>query len=144
MSNPTEEFGLTLAAISRAWRNKLDERLRTLGLSQAKWATLLHLSHNPDGLIQKELADRIGIEGPTLVRLLDRLEIDGWVTRSASATDRRIRIVQLTSKAGPLLDKIQKIADKLRQEVLGDVAASELGICIDFMRKIRKRIDSLD
>ncbi|HVC48907.1 MAG TPA: MarR family transcriptional regulator [Burkholderiales bacterium] len=143
MNDSTEEFGLTLAGISRAWRTKLDERLRVFGLSQAKWATLLHLSHYPDGLIQKELAERIGIEGPTLVRLLDRLEIDGLVIRCASASDRRIRIIRLTTKAEPLLGKIQQIAGNLRHEILGDVAVSELNACINLMKGIRKRIDSL-
>ena len=38
------ELGLVLFGTARAWRTKLDQRLRPLGLSQGKWRTLIHLS----------------------------------------------------------------------------------------------------
>ncbi|MBU6459853.1 MAG: MarR family transcriptional regulator [Proteobacteria bacterium] len=144
MDNPKQEFGLALVALSRAWRNKLDERLRVFGLSQAKWVTLLYVFHHPEGLIQKELAKLIGIEGPTLVRLLDRLEIDGLITRTPSLADRRIRKIHLTVKAAPLLLQIEQIAENLRLEVLADVSSAELKICSDTMSRVKKRVDLLN
>lgn len=61
-----EIFGPLLHGAARAWRLKLDERLKPMGLSQAKWRTLLHLSLAPDALTQKQIAARLGIEEPTL------------------------------------------------------------------------------
>ena len=43
----TETFGLLLHGTARAWRQKLDQRLKPMGLSQAKWRTLMHLSLDP-------------------------------------------------------------------------------------------------
>src|SRR5438876_168032 len=43
-----ETFGQLLHGTARAWRQKLDERLKPMGLSQAKWRTLMHLSIAPD------------------------------------------------------------------------------------------------
>src|ERR1041385_4429151 len=87
-STNTNEFGLLLFGTARAWRTKLDQRLRPLGLSQGKWRTLIHLSQGGNKLTQKEIAERMGIEGATLAGLLDRLENDGWVERRGSAADR--------------------------------------------------------
>src|SRR5207237_4765338 len=87
-SNPNE-FGQVLFGTARAWRTKLDQRLRPLGLSQGKWRTLMHLSQGGNRLTQKEIAERRGIEGATLAGLLDRLENDGWIQRRDSAQDRR-------------------------------------------------------
>src|SRR5574337_520631 len=95
----TEIFGQLVHGTARAWRLQLDERLKPMGLSQAKWRTLLHLSRNPGRLTQSEIASRLGIEEPTLVTLLHRLERDGWVKRRPSANDRRCKIVDLTWRA---------------------------------------------
>src|SRR5260370_5778302 len=76
-----EQIGPLLHGTARAWRLKLDERLKPMGLSQAKWRTLLHLSVAPGPLTQAEIAARLGIEEPTLVTLLHRLENGGWGAR---------------------------------------------------------------
>ena len=73
----SEIFGPLLHGVARAWRLKLDQRLRPLGLSQAKWRTLLNLYHAETPLTQAEIASRLGIEEPTLVSLLHRLERAG-------------------------------------------------------------------
>jgi len=74
-----ETLGPLLHGTARAWRLKLDERLKPMGLSQAKWRTLLHLSLAGDALTQAEIAERLGIEEPSLVTLLHR-----WRTRAGS------------------------------------------------------------
>ncbi|MDA8382841.1 MAG: MarR family transcriptional regulator [Betaproteobacteria bacterium] len=139
----SEQFGITLAELSRLWRRKLDDRLRPLGLSQAKWITLLQLSLAPKGTTQKDLAERIGIEGPTLVGLLDRLEADGWVERHESTTDRRSKTVHLSDRANPVLAQIRTIAAALRGEIFADVADEDLGACYETLLCLKARLERL-
>src|SRR5947207_13644133 len=80
----TETFGLLLHGTASAWRQKLDQRLKPMGLSQAKWRTLMHLSLAGDALTQAEIAARLGVEEPSVVTLLHRLEREDWITRSNS------------------------------------------------------------
>ena len=54
-----EQIGLLLNDTWRAWRAKLDSRLKPLGLSQGKWRTLVHLSKGGDQISQSELAARM-------------------------------------------------------------------------------------
>src|SRR5256885_16561915 len=84
-----EKFGQLLHGTARAWRQKLDERLKPMGLSQAKWRTLMHLSLAEEALTQAEIAGRLGVEEPTMVTLLHRLGREGWVTPANSSPDRR-------------------------------------------------------
>src|SRR5437588_11373506 len=88
-----ETFGPLLHGTARAWRLKLDERLRPMGLSQAKWRTLLHLSVASDALTQAEIAARLGVEEPSVVTLLHRLEREGRVKRANSPHARRFEMV---------------------------------------------------
>lgn len=111
-------FGMQLAQMSRGWRAELDRRLAGLGLSQARWLVLLHLARFEEAPTQRELAQSVGVEGPTLARLLDSLESQGLVQRQAVLEDRRAKRIVLCDPARPLIDQIETIATALRQELL--------------------------
>ena len=135
------ELGLVLFGTARAWRPKLDQRLRPLGLSQGKWRTLMHLSQGGNKLTQKEIAARMGIEGATLAGLLDRLETDGWVQRRDSAYDRRCKTVHLQRRSKSVLEKIFNAAHDLRTELIEDISERDLETCIRVLSKIRERAE---
>jgi MarR family transcriptional regulator for hemolysin len=136
-----ETFGPLLHGTARAWRLKLDERLKPMGLSQAKWRTLLHLSIAPEALTQTQVAQRLGIEEPTLVTLLHRLESDGWVRRANASHDRRCKIVLLGRRAQSVIAQINATANELRRELLAEIADPELTTCINVLARIRARAE---
>lgn len=138
-----EQFGLSLGALGRAWRNRANERLKPLGLSYAQWLTLNHLAQSSDGLGQSELARRIGIEGPTLVRLLDRLTAAGWVLRQPSLSDRRCKRVHLAENRRPLLNQARASIAQLRQQALSDFSDPELAAGADLMRRLKEKLETL-
>ena len=135
------ELGLVLFGTARAWRTRLDQRLRPLGLSQGKWRTLMHLSQGGNKLTQKEIAERMGIEGATLAGLLDRLEADGWVERRDSAQDRRCKTVHLQRRSKSVLEKIFNAAHDLRAELIEDISERDLETCIRVLSKIREKAE---
>src|SRR6516164_11520515 len=106
----TEIFGQLVHGTARAWRLKLDARLKPMGLSQAKWRTLLHLARAPEPLTQSQIAGHTGIEEPTLVTLLHRMEKEGWVVRKSSARDRRCKTVHLQPRTARVIDRINATA----------------------------------
>jgi len=114
-----------------------------MGMSQAKWRTLLHLSVAPGELTQAEIAARLGIEEPTLVTLLHRLESAGWIKRRSSARDRRCKIVDLGPRAQGVIVKINATARQLRRELLSDIPASELRICMKVLERVHQRAEEL-
>ncbi len=140
--SPKDEFGLLLFSTARTWRNRLDERLRPLGLTQGKWRTLIHLSQAGDNLTQKELAERMGIEEPTLAGLLDRLQEDGWIKRRESLNDRRCKIVHLQRRSKAVLDEIFSAAHQLRDELIEDVPPRDLETCMRVLTRIRERAEA--
>jgi MarR family transcriptional regulator for hemolysin len=140
----SEAIGPLLHGAARSWRLKLDARLKPMGLSQAKWRTLLHLSVASDPLTQAEIAARLGIEEPTLVTLLHRLERDGWIVRRNASHDRRCKTVHLGKRAHLIIARINATAAKLRHELLADISASQLKICIRVLAAIRDKAERND
>ena len=114
-----------------------------MGMTQAKWRTLMHLSVAPGRLTQAEIAARLGIEEPTLVTLLHRLESAGWIKRRNSARDRRCKIVDLGPRAQRVIVKINATATKLRRELLSDISKAELRTCMNVLERIHQRAEEL-
>ena len=141
MKSDVDAFGPLLHGTARAWRLKLDERLKPMGLSQAKWRTLMHLSVAPGPLTQAEIAAHLGIEEPTLVTLLHRLEGDRWVARKTASHDRRCKTVHLARRGQRVIAQISAAAFKLRHELLDDIPESELRSCIRVLNRIRQKAE---
>ena len=76
-----KEYSFTFRTImvARRYRALLDDRLRPLGYGCARMETLATIAHSDRLSAQTEIAKRIGIEGPTLTRMLDALEAEGLV-----------------------------------------------------------------
>jgi MarR family transcriptional regulator for hemolysin len=139
--DPREAFALELSRVSRRWRTRLDERLKVTGLTQARWSTLLHLFRGGDCMTQRELASRVGIEGPTLVRLLDALEAQGLIERLPVEGDRRAKHIRLTDAAQPLLREINRIAAELRREIFEGLHGDDLNTGLMVLRSIADRLE---
>jgi MarR family transcriptional regulator for hemolysin len=136
-----ENLGYLLHGTARAWRQKLDERLKPMGLSQAKWRTLMHLSIAQEALTQAEIAARLGVEEPTVVTLLHRLEREAWITRTNSPHDRRCKMVVLGRRAQRVIAQINATAQKLRHELLASISESDLQTCMRVLARIRERAE---
>jgi MarR family transcriptional regulator for hemolysin len=140
----SETFGQLLHGTARAWRQKLDQRLKPMGLTQAKWRTLMHLSLAGDALTQAEIAARLGVEEPTVVTLLHRLEREAWITRTNSPRDRRCKMVVLGRRAERVIVQINATARKLRYELLTDIGESDLQTCMRVLAGIRERAEKCE
>jgi MarR family transcriptional regulator for hemolysin len=140
----SETFGQLLHGTARAWRQKLDQRLKPMGLSQAKWRTLMHLSLAGDALTQAEIAARLGVEEPSVVTLLHRLEREEWITRSNSPRDRRCKMVLLGRRAQRVIGQINSSAETLRDELMGGIPTSDLQTCMKVLASIRDRAEKTD
>ncbi|HCN61819.1 MAG TPA: MarR family transcriptional regulator [Pseudomonas sp.] len=134
-------FGMQLAQMSRGWRAELDRRLAGLGLSQARWLVLLHLARFDCKPTQRELAQSVGVEGPTLARLLDSLEAQGLVKRQAVLEDRRAKKIELSESALPLIAQIEAIATALRQELFVGIDEEEQRICMRVHKRILENLE---
>lgn len=107
-----------LGLLSRRWRQTLDQVFQSVGLTDATWRPLLHLHLLGGGVRQKELAASIGIEGPTLVRLIDTLAAKGLIIRSEDRQDRRARQISLTAEGLLVVEQIMEVVSLLQKELL--------------------------
>jgi MarR family transcriptional regulator for hemolysin len=137
-----ERFSAALHVTARVWRLGLDARLKDLGVGQAGWMTIAIVAKSPAELSQKELADQLGVEGPTVVAMIDRLVKAGLVLRAPSATDRRVKLVRLTEAGRSLYAKVRDEAQAFRSTLLSDVDQATLRAATDMLEALRARIEA--
>lgn len=70
------------------------------------WFGLLVIVANNPGLSQTQLARTLGVDGSTMVAMIDRMEEKDWVRRARSETDRRSHALHLTESGAALLDEV--------------------------------------
>lgn len=136
-------FASQIAQLSRGWRAEMDRRLVDLGLSQARWLVLIYLSRFEHAPTQRELARKVGVEGPTLARLLDALEEQGLVSRQAVAGDRRAKQISLNDKAKPLIAQIDAISEQLRAELFAGIDLDEIRRCQEVHKRILANMETI-
>lgn len=142
MKSLDEQFAEALHLAAHGWRTALDRRLRPLGYSRSRWMALLHVSRQ-DGITHRELAERLGIEAPTLVRLIDRMEDEGLLQRCASETDRRVKHLHLSANGRKEVERIWASAANLRQEILSGLSEAEISTTLNVLQNIRSKLELL-
>jgi MarR family transcriptional regulator for hemolysin len=124
-----------LVTASRQWRRKCQGVLAAYNVSEACATPLLTAHRLGAAVRQVTLADHIGIEGPSLVRLLDQLCAAGLVRREEDPEDRRAKVIELTREGRAVTAKIEKELVGLRAEVLKDVSRGDLEIALRVLKK---------
>jgi MarR family transcriptional regulator for hemolysin len=117
------------------------EMKKQLGLTPAQWKVILVLNIM-DGLTQKEIAEKISIDGSTLVPVLDKMEQDGLVQRKADSKDRRNNRIFLTEKSESTVDSIIGIIFQLRKTVYAGIPESEISSTKNVIRSIIQNVDT--
>jgi len=132
-------FGVMLA--SRRWRARFTERIRDVGQTNARWSALHWLADAPGGLIQSELAERIGVAGPSLVKLLDALEAQGLVSRRSAPGDRRANVVLMEAAGRRALAEMDRIAEALHAEVFAELSDADLRTALSVLERLALSLD---
>jgi MarR family transcriptional regulator for hemolysin len=123
--------GFTL--VTRRWRKYLDEHLRRIGQSQARWEALFAVGMTREGSALGAIARRVGVEGPTFVRMIAQFEREGLVKRLSSNEDRRASIIRITSKGDAVLAEMRELTSRVRKEFLGDLSVDEVKRMLDML-----------
>ena len=142
-SQPEESIGFLISDVSRLLRRNFDKRAQKIGLSRAQWQVLAWLKRN-EGISQTQLADLLEMSPMTLVRLIDRLEMNGLVERRAHPTDRRVYQLFLAGHAHPSLDRLWSMGAETRAEALEGITPEVEAAMLKALAKIRKNLIAAD
>jgi MarR family transcriptional regulator for hemolysin len=141
--NLRAEFGRSVIGVGRGWRRMVDMALADSGLSQAMALPLIVLARG-DLVRQGEIAEELGLEGPSLVRIIDLLVAEKLVTRREDAADRRAKILSLTEKGRQRALEIERVVDGLRKKFLAEVSDAQLAAAVQVLEAVKQTLSRME
>ena len=139
-THPIEETtGYLLAKVCRVHRTHIGGLLAGVGLHVGQEMVLLEL-WKEDGLKGSELAERLGVEPPTVTRMLRRMESCGLVERRPAPADARSFRVHLTGKGRTLEEPVARIWEEAEAKTLQGLSPEETLILRQLLARLRKNL----
>ena len=94
------------------------------GLTFNEFRILMHTGRHP-GITQKELVEHSHTDKAQMARMLTQLQDKGWLERSASEADKRVRCLQLSAQGQQLFAQLKNQREQIAAELLGDFPANQ-------------------
>ena len=137
--DPNESIGFHCSLTYRSFVRSLEDRLQGTGISPTQFIALAHLTVL-GSMPQSELAGYLATSPVSVVKLIDRMERDGWVDRKPSPEDRRIKQVVPTKKAKAIWNSLTTHAEALVKQAYKGISKDEIENLKSILNKIRKNL----
>lgn len=138
--DPRESLGFHCALTFRAFTAVLERRLAGSGVSPTQFVALAHLiALGP--MVQAELAGHLSITPASVVRLVDRMERDGWVERQADPQDRRVKRIVPTAEARQVWRRMSRYGKAVLEQAYGGIDAGEITQVMGVLARVRENLE---
>jgi len=135
-------IGFIVNRTARVFVKALDSELRkSVGVTFGQWKVAVMLSMQ-DGITQKEIANKLGLEAATIIPIIDKLEKEGLVERQVDQADRRNNRIYRTEKMHDLWDQMIECSLKIRKISVKDIPEEHITIMRDCLEKICENLNT--
>jgi len=139
----TEPIGLQLTRTSKVVSRAFDAALSEAGGTLPMWLVLMSLKRQ-EHTAQRQIAEAVGIEGPTLTHHLNRMEADGYVTRTRDPQNRRVHRVELTERGEQAFHRLLTVVIAFDQRLRAGFTDEELATLAALLSKLRANVATPD
>jgi MarR family transcriptional regulator for hemolysin len=141
--DPDRSLGVLISDVARLLRRNFDRRLQSLGLTQAQWRAIVHVSRT-EGMNQVALAECLEAQPITVARLIDRMESAGWIERRNDPLDRRAVRLYLTPKCQPILAEIHARAAEMMSDGVVGLSASAQKQLFEHLQRMKQNLTAVE
>ncbi|HEY5517626.1 MAG TPA: MarR family transcriptional regulator [Coriobacteriia bacterium] len=99
---------------------RVEDALKPYGLGRSQWQVIARLARSGT-LAQRELQQAMQIESATLTCVVDTLAAKGWLERTESTTDRRVKMLRLTPAGRERMGGIPDPYEAVERRMLGTI-----------------------
>jgi MarR family transcriptional regulator, organic hydroperoxide resistance regulator len=133
------ELNHLIIQVARAHRATALSHLVKLGLHPGQEIILMQLLRR-DGQSQTQLAERLGVQAPTVTKMLQRLEAGDFVQRRPSSQDNRVTLVYLSAKGRSLEQPLQEAWAALEQQTGLGLSDDEHNTLLRLLERLRTNL----
>ncbi len=136
----SDSVGFVVREVYRGFARCLQARIAREGVTIGMWF-VLRMLWDKDGTTQRELGDRVGINGPTMVAALNSMERAGLVKRVQNRDDRRKTNVFLTERGHKLRAKLWPVAAEVLDIGLSGLSPAQVKSLNKMLTQVRVNLE---
>lgn len=136
-----DSIGYWIGITSHVMRRALDAELARERITFRQWEVLAWLALRGEQS-QGELADRLGVEAPTLAGILARMERDGWLERRGCPNDKRRKLIRPTAQSEEVWNRMVACCRRVRAQAIDGIPAADLEKLKQTCDQIRRNLSS--
>jgi len=129
------EFLTLFTRAAKLMRGAADEAMSQHGVRVGQ-NIILEVLWDTDGLAPGELAERLGVSTPTVVKSARRMEASGLLVRRRDNVDRRLVRVYLTTRGRAVQAGVEAARDELERRATATLSDTERRYLLRSLRKI--------
>ena len=145
MENPDQlfmRFTNALTRVARAYKTSADKVATQYGLSEATAWPAVMINQMGDSIRPGEVADALGLDPSSIVRVIDRLIAAELLTREEDANDRRARLLTLTENGRQRVKQVTEAMRPFRRKLFEDIDREDLMAALRVLEQLKKAINS--
>lgn len=128
-------FALITSKSGKIFAKTLDERLTLNGITRTQWIAMYYI-YNSECITQKALADKMAIREPTVVRLIQKMELDGFLQRTDCYKDKRKKYLKLTEKGVEIYFRLMPVVEKFKEDTVSGIDEQDLATLKNVLNKM--------
>ncbi|MGN6389061.1 MAG: MarR family winged helix-turn-helix transcriptional regulator [Burkholderiaceae bacterium] len=131
---------LTLTQVARAYKSAADKMASDYQLSQATAWPVVMIGRLGEGVRPGMVAEALGIEPSSVVRLIDQLVDAGLVEREEDASDRRAKVLRLTADGRDRAAQLEKALAAFRRSLFRGMERADIDNCLKVLGSLGEAI----
>lgn len=124
---------MTLTHVARAYKAAADKMAANFGLSHATGWPMVMIGRLGDGVRPGLVADALGLEPPSLVRIIDQLVDSGLIERHEDPSDRRAKTLRLSAQGRSCANGLEKALIPFRRQLFAGIDPADIAACMRVM-----------
>lgn len=141
LSDPTlMQLVMTMTRLARTYRGMADHVSSAFGLSHAMVWPLVMIGRLGNGARQGEVAEAVGVEPPSLVRIIDQLVALGYVERRDDPRDGRAKTVHLTDSGREQFARTEAALNEFRRQLFVGIPDQDIEACMRVMAQLEAAV----
>ncbi|MGM1019831.1 MAG: MarR family winged helix-turn-helix transcriptional regulator [Bacillota bacterium] len=110
---------------AKIFAEALEKEFRPYNMTRSQWIAMYYI-YTSESITQRELADKMSIKEPSVVRLVQKLESEGFLHRSGTHADKRVKQLELSDKGVQIYLDLLPVAEKFKDDTITSMSEEDL------------------
>lgn len=135
MDNLYEMPGHLVRRVQQISNALFAEECAAFEVTSVQFAALVMIQANPD-VDATRLSALIAFDRSTIGGVLERMEAKGWITRTPSKADKRVRLLSVRPEGEALLRQVESAVKRVQQRLMAPLVPADRAVLLRLLGRI--------